>query len=79
MLHPWLFNGASPDDQPDVTRSGQGVWEDVCEEAFRTLKTALVSAPVLAYPIGEGHFTLSTYASDVGIGAVLEQDQDEGG
>ncbi len=55
------------------------VWEDVCKEAFRTLKAALVSAPVLAYPTREGHFTLSTDASDVGIGAVLEQDQDEGG
>ncbi len=38
-----------------------------------------MSAPVLAYPTREGRFTLSTDASDVGIGAVLEQDQDEGG
>ncbi len=34
---------------------------------------------MLAYPTREGHFTLSTDASDVGIGAVLEQDQYEGG
>ncbi len=27
------------------------VWDDACEGAFRTLKAALVSAPVLAYPI----------------------------
>ncbi len=53
------------------------VWDDACEGAFRTLKAALVSTPVLAYPTREGHFTLSTDASDVGIGAVL--DQDEGG
>ncbi len=50
-----------------------------CEGAFKTLKAALVSALVLAYPTREGHFTLSTDASDVGIGAVLEQDQDDGG
>ncbi len=55
------------------------VWDDACEGAFRTLKAALVSAPVLAYPTREEHFILSTDASDVGIGAVLEQDQDEGG
>ncbi len=54
------------------------MWDDACKEAFRTLKTALVSAPVLAYPTREGHFILSTDTS-VGIGAVLEQEQDEGG
>ncbi len=55
------------------------VWDNTCEGAFRTLKTVLVSTPVLPYPTREGHFTLSTDASDVGIGVVLEQDQDEGG
>ncbi len=55
------------------------VWDDACEGAFMTLKAALISAPVLAYPTREGHFTLSTDASDVGIGAVLEQDQEKGG
>ncbi len=34
---------------------------------------------MLAYTTQEGHFTLSTDASDVGTGAVLEQDQEEGG
>ncbi len=34
---------------------------------------------MLAYPTREGHFTLSTDASDVRIGAVLGQDQEEGG
>ena len=64
----------------NLTRQGMDlVWDDACEGAFRTLKAALISAPVLAYPTREGHFTLSTDASDVGIGAVLEQDQEEGG
>ncbi len=62
-IHTGLFNGSTPDDQ-------QG--------AFRTLKAVLISAPVLAYPTRDGHFTLSTDASDVGIRAVLEQDQEEG-
>ncbi len=56
------------------------MWNDACEGAFRTLKAALVSAPVLAYPTREGHFVpLSTDASDMGIGAVLEQEQEEEG
>ncbi len=64
----------------NLTRQGVDlVWDDACEGAFRTLKAALISAPVLAYPTREGNFTLSTDASDVGIGAVLEQDQEEGG
>ncbi len=52
------------------------VWDDACEGAFWTLKAALVSAPILAYPTREGHFVLST---DVGKGAVLEQEQEESG
>ncbi len=64
----------------NLTRQGVDlVWDDACEGAFQTLKVALVTAPILTYPTGEGHFVHSTDASDVGIGAVLEQKQEEGG
>ncbi len=43
------------------------------------LKAALVSTLVLAYPTREGHFVLSTDSSDVGNGAVPEQEQEDGG
>ncbi len=63
----------------NLTRQGvELVWGDACEGVFWTLKAALVSAPILAYPIREGHFVLSTDGSDVGIGAVLEQEQEGG-
>ena len=38
-----------------------------------------MSTPVLAYPTREGIFILSTDASDGGIQAVLEQEQEEVG
>ncbi len=55
------------------------MWDDACEGAFQTLKAALVTAPILTYPTREGHFVLSTDTSGIGIGAVLEQEQEEGG
>ncbi len=74
---PGFFMVAAP--MTNLTQQGVDlVWDDACEGAFRTIKAALVSAPVLADHTPEGHFTLSMDASDVGIGAVLEQDQDKG-
>lgn len=55
-------------------------WSGDCEESFKDLKHALVSAPVLAYPkFGPGNqFILETDASITGLGAVLSQMQDDG-
>ena len=50
-------------------------WNDHCQEALTKLKTALITAPVLAYPSAEDQFVLDTHASDDGIGAVLSQVQ----
>ena len=53
-------------------------WSDECQSAFEALRQLLTSAPVLAYPNFSRQFILDTDASDVGIGAVLSQMDDEG-
>ena len=50
-------------------------WNEQCKEAFDELKRRLTTAPVLAYPIPSGKFTLDTDAGEKGIGAVLSQEQ----
>lgn len=58
----------------NLLRKGQlFVWTSVHEEAFVTLKYALISAPALAMPDFQKQFVVETDASDKGIGAVLIQ------
>ena len=52
------------------------VWSTTCEQAFRQLKSALVSSPILAYADFTLPFRLYTDASLDGLGAVLSQVQD---
>ena len=47
------------------------VWTQTHQQAFATLKHALVSPPILDYPKQTDSFVLTTDASDVGLGAVL--------
>ena len=51
-------------------------WTTVEESAFRKLKVGMTTAPVLGYPNPQLRYTLDTDASDVGVGAVLSQEQD---
>src|SRR3978361_1159279 len=51
-------------------------WSGECDVAFRRLKSALCSSPVLAYPQTKGKFILDTDARNTCIGAVLSQEQD---
>jgi len=51
-------------------------WTQEQEDAFNELKTRLTTAPVLGVPRNEGVFYLDTNASEVGLGAILSQEQD---
>ena len=49
-------------------------WTEKCQKAFDTLKQAITSDDVMAYPQDKGGtFILDTDASDTGIGGVLSQ------
>ncbi|KAL0176575.1 hypothetical protein M9458_028905, partial [Cirrhinus mrigala] len=63
----------------DLTRKGQPEkvqWSPEADEAFREIKKALTSEPVLRAPDFSCPFLLQTDASDTGLGAVLSQVQE---
>jgi len=50
-------------------------WSVECDDSFKFLKNVLCKAPVLAYPLSKGHYIIDTDASNVGIGGILSQVQ----
>ena len=65
----------------DLTRKSQPdtpIWLSQHQSAFEALKQALIEAPLLHAADTAKPFLLSTDASGVGIGAVLEQDSENG-
>ena len=48
-------------------------WGDTEQNSFLVLKAAMVTVPILCLPDFERHFVVATDASDVAIGAILEQ------
>ena len=53
-------------------------WENDEETAFLKLKAALATAPVLQPPDFERQLVITTDACNAAVGAILEQDQEEG-
>ena len=54
------------------------LWNDKCQDAFHRLKAILKSAAVLLAPDFDKCFKLTVDASDVAIGAVLLQEDNNG-
>ena len=53
-------------------------WTDLIRESFEKIKTPLCEACSLYIPSDQGELLIDTDASDHGIGAVLEQKNDQG-
>ena len=68
----------------DLTKKGRAeiwspdVWGAKEEEAFRRLKTAMLTAPVLQLPDFDREFVVTTDASEVSVGAILQQNFGKG-
>ena len=63
---------------PLVTLTGKDVpfvWDSSCSTAFAALRAALMDAPILAFPTETGLYILETDASNLGLGGVLSQVQ----
>ena len=54
------------------------MWDEKCSEAFNKIKSLLVSSPVLCTPDFSKQFKLNVDASDIGVGSVLYQEDDDG-
>ena len=61
-----------------LKKSTKFKWNDKCQDAFDRLKAILKSAPVLLAPDFDKCFKLAVDASDVGIGAVLLREDNNG-
>ena len=73
----WFSEIASP--LTDLTKKDRKFeWGPKEEEAFERLKTALVSAPVLQLPDFDREFTVTTDASEVSVGGILQQNFGQG-
>ena len=53
-------------------------WSDECQVTFEKLKDLCTSTPILAYADYKKPFQLQTDASDLGLGTVLYQKDDDG-
>ena len=58
-----------------TTRTSDHVWREEHTEAFKEMKAALTSSPLLAHPREGSEYILDTDASTWAIGAVLSQNQ----
>ena len=60
------------------TKQAKSSWDEKCEQAFKALKDICPRTPVLAYADYTKSFPVHTDASELGLGAVLYQEQDVG-
>ena len=63
----------------DLTKKDRKfVWDEEADKSFNRLKAAMVTAPVLQLPDFDREFVVTTDASEVSVGAILQQDHGNG-
>ena len=63
----------------NAKRKNSGIeWSPQCEEAFLKLKQICTNTPILAYAKYKKPFHVHMDASELGLGAVLYQEQEDG-
>lgn len=72
----WTFCRSPLTDLLKVLRTF--IWNLTCQDAFGLFKALLTSAPVLAAFRWDRPFKMNVHASEIGAGAVLLQDDEEG-
>ena len=72
------FSGIAEPLTSLLKKSTKFKWNDKCQDAFNRLKAILKSEPVLLAPDFDKCFKLAVDASDVGIGVVLLQEDNNG-
>ena len=75
--YPKFIRGFSQITKPlrDLTRDKVvWIWGDTEQNSFLVLKDAMATVPIMCLPDFERQFVVTTDASDVTIGAILEQD-----
>jgi len=76
-IYPRFLRRRRTTHEPDK-KNARWHWGTEEEQAFRTLKKALASAPILACPDFDRRFIIQTDASTTGLGAELTQHFEEG-
>ncbi|CAB3256945.1 unnamed protein product [Arctia plantaginis] len=59
-------------------KGGNFLFDEEASRAFKEIKSLLITAPILSVPKFDRPFIISTDASDVGLGCILSQLDDEG-
>ena len=63
----------------DLTKKdAEWIWSDECEKSFQTLKTNLITAPILAFPNPNRPYLITCDASTTGLGFILSQKDENG-
>ena len=62
----------------ELTKDKPFVWTKECQQAFEEVKRRLTSPPILAFPDPDAEMIVAVDASNVGVGGILQQKDENG-